>query len=50
MNPFKYGCIVNGSHFCDSPELVPCGKTALSRFATRISSGGISFICGGVWV
>jgi len=21
MNPFKYGCIVNGSHFCDRPEL-----------------------------
>lgn len=32
MNPFKYGCIVNGSHFCDRPELA-------GQFAEYVRSG-----------
>jgi len=32
MNPFKYGCIVNGSHFCDRPELA-------NQFSEYVRSG-----------
>ena len=32
MNPFRYGCIVNGSHFCDRPELA-------GRLAEYVRSG-----------